>query len=168
MMMLIPFLRYYIYQDCSIFVDLFYREQTIVDLFSIIRAFSNSFLNILTPLSRTYLGGPRILVLRISRGLFQYPPFKHFKEVQKLIFNFCIIILCNENYNQSSRPWVVNILGLGYLTHKPQFQKCTTLKEIVLCVRGGGEWRNSSEFERFKQGCKVWGNHVFYLNNTTF
>ena len=73
--MLIPFLRYYIYRDYSIFVNLFYREYTIVNLFPIIRAFSNIFFELINALSRTYIGGlrisiPRILILWISRGLF--------------------------------------------------------------------------------------------------
>ena len=58
------------YQDYSIFVDLFYREYTIVNLLPIFRAFSNIFKNILTPLSRTYLGSPRNIVPRINRGCF--------------------------------------------------------------------------------------------------
>ena len=53
----------------------FYREQPIVNLFPIFRAFTNIFQNILTPLSRTYLGSMRNIVQRISMGRFQHPPY---------------------------------------------------------------------------------------------
>ena len=77
--MLITFLRFYIYQDYSIFVNLFHQEQTIVNLCPIFRAFSNIFSNILKPLSRTYLESPRNIVTRISRGSFQHPPFQRYQ-----------------------------------------------------------------------------------------
>ena len=60
----------------------------IVVLFSYFITFSNLFLNLLSPLSRTYLGLPRYVRPRISRGCIQHSPFKMLQQIA--IYNFCI------------------------------------------------------------------------------
>ena len=70
MLKLIEFLRHYIYWAYSIFVDLLFWANTIVDLFSYFRAFSDIFLNILKALFRVYIIIPINVDPRINRGCF--------------------------------------------------------------------------------------------------
>ena len=75
MLKLIKFLRYYIYRAYTIIVNLFYGAQTIVDLFTYFRIFSNNiFQNKLMSLYRVYKVIPGNVGQRNKRGSFQHPP----------------------------------------------------------------------------------------------